>query len=157
MPDREQGELDLSDICDILHLSAVYIGIIIKNITRGITTAYVSTTALNANNSDSWAIPVVINNGSTIENGGAGQTISESDTIDVYLFLSTSAGETNWENMTNTVPFLLPICTSTGDIKDMAIISRFSRVHLRMSWKQKTSLIGARHGTTRTATETFLL
>lgn len=100
MPDREQGELDLSDICDILHLSAVYIGIIIKNITRGITTAYVSTTALNANNSDSWTIPVVINNGSTIENGGAGQTISESDTIDVYLFLSTSAGETDWEAMT---------------------------------------------------------
>ena len=108
MPDREQGELDLSDICDILHLSAVYIGIIIKNITRGITTAYVSTTALNANNSDSWAIPVVINNGSTIENGGAGQTISESDTIDVYLFLSTSAGETNWENMTKYSALLTP-------------------------------------------------
>lgn len=157
MPDREQGELDLSDICDILHLSAVYIGIIIKNITRGITTAYVSTTALNANNSDSWALPVVINNGSSIENGGAGQTISESDTIDVYLFLSTSAGETNWEAMTNIVHCLLPACTSTGDIRDIAIISRFSQVHIRMSWKQKTSLIGARHGTTRTATETYSL
>ena len=108
MPDREQGELDLSDICDILHLSAVYIGIIIKNITRGITSAYVSTVALSANNGDSWAIPVVINNGSSIENGGAGQTISESDTIDVYLFLSTSAGETNWENMTKYSALLTP-------------------------------------------------
>lgn len=100
MPDREKGELDLSDICDILHLNSIYVGVAIKNVTRGTMAAYVNTSALDADNSDSWSLPIFIDDMSPIGDGGVGQVISETDTVDIYIYLSTSAGETNIDAMT---------------------------------------------------------
>lgn len=100
MLERETGELDLSDIKDILHVRSLYIAIAIRNITKNITTAYVSMRQLDANDSDSWYLPLQINSSLPISSGGAGQVISNTDTVDIYVFLSTSAGETNIDAMT---------------------------------------------------------
>lgn len=91
---KAHGEWEFSDILKIIDDNAdVYAGITIWNRTRGVIVSYVKETSL-VDDVDAGIFILDPSDSSAISLGGFGHTIRNNDIIDVYLYLSTSPGET---------------------------------------------------------------
>lgn len=97
----ENGEFSIDDIKGMLGLEHIYVGICFYNRTTGIVSAAVNNRELSMNDDDSWWFNLRPGNDAPIlGSGGVGMTINEHDTVDVYLFLSTSVGANSLNEMT---------------------------------------------------------
>lgn len=103
----EIGEFSLSDVRDMIgladgiHLYAAMV-IVITNGSSTSINAYVNKNELSPDEMDTWQFRIEPNSNGTglVVDGGRGFTVSSTSIVDVYLFLTTSANETNVDNMT---------------------------------------------------------
>lgn len=97
--DKANGEWEFKDVLKLINTTRpLYAGIAIRNITRNVIAAYVKTSPLG-DDSDNGRFELNPNSGLPISQGGFGHTIHTGDVIDVFLFLSTSPGETDVDSM----------------------------------------------------------
>lgn len=93
--DSYNGEFEFHEILKFAFNSQpVYAGIAIRNRTRNILTGFVKKEQLGVENS-SGDFSLDPSSGDLIENGGFSQILRANDTVDVYLFLSYSPGDTD--------------------------------------------------------------
>lgn len=94
--DLEKYEFNFNDIKNMLGQQHLYLGIAFWNRSTGIITLAVNTRELDIDDEDSWWFNIEPGNAAPIlGNAGVGQTINIGNTVDVFLFLSPSAGSTS--------------------------------------------------------------
>lgn len=102
----ETGEFSLSDVRDMLGIAdgiKLYAAmVIVVHGSSASTNAFVNKRELSPDDNETWQFKVEPNSNGTglVVDDGRSITVSTSNTVDVYLFLTTSANETNVDNMT---------------------------------------------------------
>lgn len=94
LSDVTKYEFTLDDIKDMLNLvstAKLRLAIVIKNITRGTISYAINSRTLSKDDDDSAFFDLNMGESTAISAGGAGLNIQTNDTVDVYMFLTTSA------------------------------------------------------------------
>lgn len=104
--DKRNGEFEFKEILKVINTtSEIYAGVAIRNITRNFTAAYVKEVPLG-DDYENGVFRLNPASGSPIKDGGFGHKVYDRDIIDIYLFLSTSPGETDVDSMLKYSPYL---------------------------------------------------
>lgn len=94
LSDITKYEFTVDDIRDMLNLIStdkLRLAIVIRNITRGTESSAINSRLLSKDDDDSTFFNLNMGKDTAISAGGAGLQIKEGDTVDVYIFLTTSA------------------------------------------------------------------